>query len=119
MVKILERGNDKILGFKVSGKVKEEDAKIFEPLFVEIVKKYGKVSFLLDITEFEQPTMLSFLRSIQLAIKHQKYIHRVSIVGNNKWQELLANFGYVYFKGQRYFDISNIEGAWQWIEGAN
>ncbi len=116
MVKILENNTDGYAGFKIIGEVDSDDIKRVEPILSNIIDKKGKVNFLIDITEYKKQSIQNFSNDIKLAIKHRSDINRISIVGDKIWQKLIANFGYLYFPGQRYFDIGEIEKAWEWVK---
>lgn len=116
MIEILDESMGKYAGFKIIGEVESGDIEEVEPILSEIIDKYGKVNFLIDITDYKKQSIQNFSNDIQLAIKHRSDINRISIVGDKLWQKLIANFGYLYFPGQRYFDISEMEKAWEWIK---
>jgi len=40
----------------------------------------------------------------------------MAIVGDKKWQEMLVKADSLVF-GEKYFDIAQLEEAWQYIEG--
>ncbi len=50
------------------------------------------------------------------ASKNIKHFDRVAIVGNRKWEELLIKVDSLVF-GEKYFDITKLNKAWEYIEG--
>lgn len=115
MVEVLEKCCGKVLGFKVKGRFTKEDLDRVEPMFLNIIKEYGHVSFLIDITEFNKVSVSELFNDIKLAIDHKKDIKRISIVGNKFWHTILASASGSIFRGQRYFDKSQMDYAWGWI----
>jgi hypothetical protein len=52
MIEQLDRGTGKILGFKMSGKLHDEDYKLFVPVVEAAMKAQGKVRLLAQFEDF-------------------------------------------------------------------
>jgi hypothetical protein len=117
MVEILKGSNKNIFGFKIVGELTDNDMNKVIPKLTASIKEYGGINMLIDMTEYEKQSTTRFFDDISLAIGHRKDIDRISIVGNKLWQKILAKTSSVFFKGQKYFDISDIDKAWEWVNG--
>ncbi len=117
MVEIFKSNNKNVFGFKIVGELTDNDMNNIVPKLLESIKKYGKVNMLIDMTEYGKQSTSRFFDDISLAIGHRNDIERISIVGNKLWQKILAKTSSVFFKGQKYFDIDDIDKAWNWVNG--
>lgn len=116
MIKILERSKDNIFGFELSGEITESDIHETNALLDEAIKKYEKISWLLVVrtSKFSSPRVL--FEEMGWALKDLSHFDRMAVVGDKIWEELLIESdGYLF--GDQYFDISQLEDAWKYVEG--
>ncbi|MCC6821321.1 MAG: STAS/SEC14 domain-containing protein, partial [Verrucomicrobia subdivision 3 bacterium] len=52
----------------------------------------------------------------KFATQHCRDVERVALVGERKWEEWMAKVCKPFTLAKlRYFDIADIESAWQWL----
>jgi hypothetical protein len=120
MIERLDSGSDKVLGFKLSGKLRDEDYKHFVPAVDEAVAKQGKVRLLAQLADFRGWDAHALWDDIKFATKHCFEVERIALVGDSKWEEWMAKVCKPFTMAKvQYFDAKDIDKAWSWVkEGA-
>ncbi len=117
MIEKLDRSTGKIIGYRVSGKLHDEDYKKFVPEIEAVIEKEGPVRILLEMSDFHGWDLHAAWDDLKFDIKHYKDLERIAIVGENKWEEWMSKLSKPFVKGKaRYFDSHELEEAWKWLE---
>lgn len=117
MIEQLNQSSNNILGFKLSGKLHDEDYKYFVPLVDKGVAEHGKVRLLAWFHDFHGWDLHALWDDIKFATTHCTKIERIAIVGEKKWEEWMAKVCRPFTMATvKYFDASDIESAWKWLE---
>lgn len=116
MLKILERSSGNVIGYQPVGKVTEEDMESCIKYTDEVIAKYGKISWLYIMTELKGESLRALYEEMIWMFKNLKHFDRMAVVGNKKWHELMIKTDGLIF-GEKYFDISQLEDAWKYVEG--
>jgi SpoIIAA-like len=116
MIEQLPTGSPKILGFKLSGKLHDEDYKKFVPLIDAAVAKEGKIRLLAQFHDFQGWDMHALWDDIKFSTTHCTQIERIALVGEKKWEEWMAKVCKPFTMATiRYFDASQIEATKAWL----
>lgn len=115
MIKILERSQGNVIGVEASGKITAEDIEAAIIPFEEAIEKYGKINWLFVWKDFKGTTLKAMYEDMMWLLRHLKNFDRMAVVGEKKWQELLIKADGMIF-GEKYFDISQLEDAWKYVE---
>jgi hypothetical protein len=120
MIDQLPQSSEKVLGFKMSGKLHDEDYKKFVPVVEAAVAKQGKVRLLAQFEDFHGWDLHALWDDIKFATKHCLDIERIALVGDRKWEEWMAKVCKPFTMAKiRYFDVAQANAAWDWVkEGA-
>ena len=119
MVEIIKNYDDSIFGFKFSGKLHDEDYKQFVPAVEDALKKNNKIKVLAQFENFEGWDMKAMWDDFKFGIEDATKIERLAMVGDKKWEELLANIFKPFMKGEvKYFDQKEIDAAWNWLQSS-
>ena len=117
MIEKLDRGTGKVLGFKLSGKLHDEDYKHFVPLVDAAIAEEGKVRMLAQFHDFHGWDMHALWDDTKFSTTHCTKIERIALVGEKKWEEWMAKVCKPFTMAKiEYFDASEIEAAWKWLE---
>jgi hypothetical protein len=117
MIEPLTRDSSKVLGFKMSGKLHDEDYKAFVPLVDKAIAEKGKVRLLAQFHDFHGWDMHALWDDIKFSTTHCTKIEKIALVGEKKWEEWMAKVCKPFTMAQiKYFNESDIESAWQWLE---
>lgn len=102
-----------------------EDEKAIEKLFEEkLAAGYKKVNILVrvDKLNFSHSSWKAMWEDGLYAMKHIKNCGRIAFVGHSKFEEFLIKTDNVFFNkisggdsGEKYFDVSEIDMAFGWV----
>lgn len=115
MITILERSKGNVFGLEASGEISELDIYEVTKPMDEAVKKYGKINWLLIMKTSKCTSLRAVYEDIMWLLKNLKHFNRMAIVGDKKWEEILIKADSLIF-GEKYFDISQLEDAWAYVE---
>jgi hypothetical protein len=119
MIEHLTSDSEKILAFKMTGKLHDEDYKTFVPLIDNGVAKYGKVRLLAWFEDFHGWDLHALWDDIKFSTTHCREIDRIALVGDKKWEEWMAKVCKPFTMAKvEYFDVSKINDAWAWLKQA-
>jgi hypothetical protein len=117
MIEQLTHASTKVLGFKMSGKLHDEDYKTFVPLLDKAIAEQGKVRLLAQFHDFHGWDMHALWDDIKFSTTHCTKIERIAMVGEKKWEEWMAKICKPFTMAKiKYFNEGDIEAAWQWLE---
>jgi hypothetical protein len=116
MIEQLPETSGKVLAFKMSGKLHDEDYKRFVPLVDAAIAKEGKVRLLAQFQDFHGWDMHALWDDIKFATTHCAKIERIALVGDRKWEERMAKVCKPFtLAAIRYFDASQADAAKAWL----
>jgi hypothetical protein len=116
MIEQLPGSSGNVLGFKISGKLHDEDYKHFVPLIDAAVASHGKARLLAHFEDFHGWDLHALWDDIKFATTHCLSVERIAIVGDRKWEEYMAKVCKPFtFAKIQYFDASASAAAWDWL----
>ncbi|HVK19458.1 MAG TPA: STAS/SEC14 domain-containing protein [Fimbriiglobus sp.] len=116
MIEQLPSPTDTVLGFKMSGKLHDEDYKQFVPAVDAAIAKHGKVRLLAQFHDFHGWDLHALWDDIKFSTTHCAKIERIALVGDRKWEEWMARVCKPFTMAKvRYFDATEIDAAWAWL----
>jgi len=119
MVEILTGLPANTVGFKVSGKLHDDDYKKFVPLVDAEIAKDGKVNVLAQFHDFHGWDAHALWDDIKFATTHCTKIRRVALVGDKTWEKWMAGVCKPFTMARvRYFDTADLEAAKTWLAEA-
>ena len=119
MIQTLNKTKDKVLGFKMSGKLHDEDYEHFVPTVEAAIKKHGKVRLLAQFEDFHGWDMHALWDDIKFSTQHCRDVERIALVGEKAWEKWMAQVCKPFTLAQvRYFDHAESDVAWNWLAAA-
>ena len=119
MIEVLTGLPAHTVGFKLSGKLHDEDYKQFVPLVDAEIAKEGKVNVLAQFHDFHGWDMNALWDDIKFSITHCTKIKRIALVGDKPWEKWMAKVCKPFTMAKvRYFDASEIAAAKAWLAEA-
>jgi hypothetical protein len=116
MIEKLPRSTDAVLGFRLSGKLHDEDYKHFVPAIDEAVGKVGKIRLLAEFHDFHGWDAHALWDDTKFAATHCAKIERIALVGEKPWEKWMAMVCKPFTMATvKYFDTSEMEKAWAWL----
>jgi hypothetical protein len=116
MIEILSQMPSKVLGFKMSGKLHDEDYKKFVPIVDDAITKDRKVRILAQFHDFHGWDAHALWDDIKFSTTHCTKIERIALVGEKAWEKGMAAVCKPFTMAKiRYFDSSEVDAAKQWL----
>jgi hypothetical protein len=117
MIEVLPSPADKILAFKLSGKLHDADYKTFVPLVDAAIAEQGKVRMLAQFHDFLGWDMHALWDDTKFATTHCTKIERLAIVGEKSWEKWMAQVCKPFTMAKvQYFDVGDVDAAWKWLQ---
>jgi hypothetical protein len=118
VIEQLTSPSDKILGFKLSGKLHDEDYKTFVPA-IDAAAKDGKIRLLAQFHDFQGWDARALWDDIKFSTTHCTKFERIALVGDKTWEKWMAKVCAPFTMAKvQYFDATEIDKAWAWLQGA-
>src|SRR5262245_16824183 len=119
MIEQLPSDSPKVLGFKLSGKLHDEDYKTFVPLVDDAIANAGQVRRRAQLHDFQGWDLHALWDDIKFSATHCTKIEQIALVGEKKWEEWRAKVCKPFTMAKvRYFTATEIESARQWLAEA-
>jgi len=116
MIETLQSPSPHILGFKLSGKLHDEDYKRLVPAVDAAIASDGKTRILAQFHDFHGWDAKALWDDIKFSATHCTQIERIALVGEKKWEEWMAKVCKPFTMAKiRYFDGADIQAAWKWV----
>jgi hypothetical protein len=107
------------VGFKLSGKLHDEDYKKFVPLVDAEIAKDGKVNVLAQFHDFHGWDAKALWDDIKFSTTHCTKIQRIALVGEKPWEKWMAAVCKPFTMAKiKYFGAGGVEAAKAWLSEA-
>ncbi len=115
MIKEIKSPRLDTLVYEIDDIITEQEISIIGDGIEEKLKDVEKVNLMLYIN-VEGETFGSFVKEFQLGVKYWSKINKIAYLSNKKnWNTLIAIDNlFTKFK-EKYFDIEEVDKAWEWI----
>jgi hypothetical protein len=116
MIEILTGLPAHTIGFKMSGKLHDEDYKLFVPLVDAEIAKEGKVNVLAQFHDFHGWDAKALWDDIKFSTMHCTKMKKIALVGEKTWQMWMAKVCKPFTRAKvKYFDAAEIDAAQTWL----
>ncbi|GAA5483595.1 STAS/SEC14 domain-containing protein [Haloferula sargassicola] len=104
----------KLVWFYVHGRVHTEDYRKAISWMEGIFAETSPVSFLIDLQDLEGIDAGAIMADMRFGMKHLKDIHRIALVGNEKWTRKAASLPNLFKLELKAFPEAEEHQAWDW-----
>ena len=119
MIEVLNSPAEGVLGFKLSGKLHDEDYKTFVPAVDAAAAKHGKARILAQFHDFAGWDAKAVWDDIKFSTTHCTKIDRIALVGEKSWEKWMAKVCKPFTMAKiEYLDASRLDAAWKWLQEA-
>lgn len=116
MIEPLPTGSPKIVGFKLSGRLHDEEYRALMPDLEASLATEGKLRVFLQCEDFHGTDMGAVWQDIQFATKHYSGFERIAVVGDGRWEAWLVRFCRPLTRATvRHYKTLDIAHAWAWL----
>lgn len=118
MIEVLSRGSGKVFGMRISGKILHQDYRQFVPRLEELIAEHGSIRCLVEMIDLHGIELRALWDEIEFDVRHARQIERCAVVGDRAWEAWMTRLSRpIFFNAEiRFFDPSEREQAWAWIE---
>jgi universal stress protein A len=104
-----------IYAFQLSGKLVEEDYKIFRPKLERILKKESPLSLLITLKDFEGWSAKAAWQDLKMGLEFNQDFLRIAIVGESLLEKIISEIGDLFIKSEiAHFDSDT--DALNWLK---
>jgi SpoIIAA-like len=119
MIEQIPLDSEQALGFKMSGKLHDEDYKTFVPVIDTAIAKHGKVRLLAQFHDFHGWDLHALWDDIKFSTTHCTKIDRIALVGERTWEKWMAKVCKPFTMAKiRYFEAGEVDAAKAWLAQA-
>lgn len=119
MIEQIPLDSDQAVGFKMSGKLHDEDYKTFVPLVDAAIAKHGKVRMLAQFHDFHGWDLHALWDDIKFSTTHCTKIEKIALVGEKTWEKWMAQVCKPFTMAKvQYFDAGQLDAAKAWLAEA-
>jgi SpoIIAA-like len=119
MIEQIPVNSERVLAFKMSGKLHDEDYKKFVPMVDDAIAKSGKVRMLAQFHDFHGWDAKALWDDIKFSTTHCTKIDRIALVGEKTWEKWMATVCKPFTMAKiKYFDATQLEAAKTWVAEA-
>ena len=116
MIQFLPVHEDNVIAVRMSGKITFEEYQEFLPQLETQIKRYGKISVLIELDEFVGWELAAMKEDFKFALKHGDDIEKFAFVGNKTWQHWISVMARPFVQGEvKYFPKEDMHKAWDWV----
>jgi hypothetical protein len=116
MITPLPQSTGRLLGFKLSGKLHDEDYQHFVPIVDAAIAQHGKVRILSEFTDFHGWDLHALWDDTKFSTKHCADVEKIALVGDRAWEKWMAAICKPFTHAKiEYFDVKDIDRAWTWL----
>ena len=116
MIKRLEQSTGKVLGYRISGTLHDEDYKYFVPEVDAKLADYDKVRLLMWFDGFHGMDLHAVWDDLVFGATHFNKLERIALVGDKAWEAKVARIFKPMTRAEvAYFDVHEMDQAWSWI----
>jgi hypothetical protein len=116
MIETIQTDFPKTIGFRLSGRLHDDDYKSFVPMVETFVASHGRSRLYVQFEDFHGWDLHAAWDDFKFAIKHYADFDRIAMVGDRRWEKWMAQVCKPFTKAKvRYFDAAESENAWTWL----
>ncbi|NEX20024.1 STAS/SEC14 domain-containing protein [Thiorhodococcus mannitoliphagus] len=120
MIEKINIGADNVLGFKLSGKLHDEDYSTFVPQIEAALVATDKISLLAQFEDFQGWDLQAAWDDFKLGMEHYSDFERIALVGEKSWERWMAKLCKPFTRAEvKYFDASEMDAALSWAKGSS
>jgi len=119
MIEQLPQNSPNVLGFKLSGRLHDQDYAKFVPVIDTAIQSCGEIRLLAQFHDFQGWDMHALWDDIRFSATHCRQVEQIALIGDRAWERWMTGVCKPFTKATiRYFDISELDTAQAWLAEA-
>jgi hypothetical protein len=119
VIQKLKESSGKVVGFKFSGELTDNEFKKFVAEVETIVAGQGRIRLLMMVDYPQDLDLKAAWDDLVFWIKHTKDIDRLAIVGQKEWEKWLELLEKPFIHTEvKYYESTNVRDAWDWVKSS-
>ena len=116
MIEQLPSDSPRILAFRLSGTLHDEDYARFVPVVEAALTGTGTLRLLAHFDDFHGWDVHAAWDDFLFGVRHYGDFERIALVGDRAWEAWMAQLCKPFTRATvNYFDTSRLEAAWAWL----
>tara|TARA_R110002012_G_scaffold224450_2_gene396430 strand:+ start:2187 stop:2552 length:366 start_codon:yes stop_codon:yes gene_type:complete len=120
MITKLPQSEGATIGIRVSGKVDQAQEQEWINTFDSLIAQHNKINLLVVIDDTFSVGFEAALTDLKWTFGHMKHMNRLAIVSSGRVIKGLVEIDSFFAKmvniEEKYFDVNELETAWNWIK---
>ncbi len=115
-IEVEELFGGRLVKIAATGKLTRASYDSFTPELDSLVVTHGKIRLMFEMIGFEGWTLGAAWEDLKFGCKHFNHIERIAIVGDRQWEKAMVVLCKPFTRAKvRYFDITEVDSAKEWI----
>ena len=116
-IQLIPHQTDKIIGFKIDGKIEAEDIDRVVESIEEKLKQGEKLRIYAEISNWSGMSLGAFIKDLKFALQHLTDFEKEAIISDRQWLKNLAEVGNKLFSSieVKHFSLEDRDEALEWI----
>lgn len=107
-----------VLGYRLSGRLTEGEVKEIQREMDAAIEEHGKVRVLCEMGDFSGADPSAVWQDLKFTPTYVKDLERFALVGDKRWHKVVTELSdKLGFADAEFFEVSQLEEAWDWIRG--
>ena len=116
MIEKLAKSSGNVVGYKAIGTITASDYLKLEPEVKALVEKEGRISMLIDLTDFKWEKLEAWLPDLEFGYEFHNKIQKMAIVGDKTWEHWITHLAKPFYAREaKHFHSADIDKAWAWL----
>ena len=116
MYRVLDSVEDRVIGYRLSGTITEEEVKEIQREVEATAEKHGPVRMLCEMGDFSGAEPRAVWEDLKFTPQYMKDLDKFAVVGDKRWHEWVTKLSDATMPAEaKYFDTSEAEEAWNWV----
>jgi len=117
MIDVIPISSERVFGFRLRGRLSIDEYHDFLPILSELIRDQDRISLFVELEDFRGWDWESAREDYRFGLANQEHFERVAIVGEKNWQRWMTALANPFVSSEvRYFDQSQKQQAWDWLE---
>jgi hypothetical protein len=116
MLGTIDTGSPNVIAFELSGKRRDGDYTQLVQMMKTVLIAERTLRLFVKYEDFPGWDAYAAWDDFKLNLPHNRDFQRIAVVGEKKWEKLMASFCEPFTKAEvKYFDKREVDAAWKWL----